>query len=165
MRSVSAVFSAGSLHSTSHGVLHEDFSAVADTEKATISSSVSQIRRCWELKSSISIRFLSPASSSRSAFWTLELHLVCPPLQTFLINLAVVHGLVPEVFLKVLLLLASEARHSAVDVPRLLLLVLEALHFFLRVLPNAPDFASVRLASYSRVLGASGFYPCRWPSR
>ena len=41
-----------------------------------------------------------------------------------------------EVFFEVLLVLRSEVRHSAVEVPRVLLFVLEALHVFCTCLPT-----------------------------
>ena len=95
----------------------------------------------------------------------LEMHLVCPFLQTLLICFAVVHNLVLELFLEVLLLLGSEVRHSSVEVLRLLLFVLEPLYFFCACLPTLQTFVASRLASCSRALDPSGFHPCLRPSR
>ena len=138
----------GSLHSTSHGVLHEDFSAVADTEKATISSSFSQVRRCWELKSSISIRFICPASSSASRLST--------PAGFFSFTLPLYTALCPKSFSKSSFFLRLKLGTCS-RVPRLLLLVLEALHFFCACFPTlrtSPQFAWPHIHEFSALLGS-----------
>ena len=90
----------------------------------------------WELQSSDAIHLLSRASSSRSAFWTLDCISSVHSCRFFSSTLSLYTTLCAKSFSKSLLLLASEARHSAVEVPCLLLLVLEALHFFCACFPT-----------------------------
>ena len=89
-----------------------------------------------------------------------RLHFVQPFLQPPLINLAIVYCPVLEVFLEVLLVLASKVRHSAVEVPRVLLFL-----SWRRCTSFARACQRSRLRRSSPSLSASGFHPCQSSSR
>ena len=92
------------------------------------------------------------------------LHFVYPFLQLPLINLAIVHCPVFEVTLEVLFVPESEVWHSAVEVPCVLLFVLEALDFFCTCLPmlqTSSQFAWPHVHGFFALLGsipASGLH-------